>query len=502
MAMATMPSIISQLKHLYKSDQIVARDTEKSLSCSDVLLQCDQLSALLNEHGIQHLALHTDNGLSWLITDLSCQNSGICLLPLPTFFSIAQLKHALHDSPVDAIITNNPALPGILESNTDHQYLTILDGLMLIIINKSCDTVQLPKNTGKITYTSGSTGTPKGVCLSNDQLLMQAQALADTVAIPKTRHLCLLPLSTLLENVAGVYAPILSGGEVIIPSLEAVGFTGSSSIIAEKMLALIGVYQPNSLILTPQLLLLLVTAANSGWVPTRTLQFVAVGGGKVSPELLNKAWSLNIPAYEGYGLSECASVVSLNTPANNLPGSSGKPLPHLDIKIIEGEIVISGNTMLGYVNDPTSWNQPSIHTGDLGSLDEAGFLHIQGRSKNLLISSFGRNISPEWVEAEFLTNPIFLEFVVFGDNRPFCIALLSTRSVVTNDEQVQSAIDRINQNLPDYARMHDWYRLPQPLASQKELMTDNGRPKRQAILNHYSATIQKLYDTESLQLNS
>ena len=370
-----MPSIISQLKHLYKSDQIVARDTEKSLSCSDVLSQCDQLSVLLSKYDIQHLALHVDNGLSWLIADLSCQNSGICLLPLPTFFSIAQLKHVLHDSPVDAIITDNPALPGLLENNTDHQHLTVLDDLMLIIINNAKDTVQLPENTGKITYTSGSTGTPKGVCLSNEQLLMQAQALADTVAIPKTRHLCLLPLSTLLENVAGVYAPILSGGEIVVPSLEAVGFTGSSSIIAEKMLALISVYQPNSLILTPQLLLLLVTAASSGWIPTKTLRFVAVGGGKVSPELLSKAWSLNIPAYEGYGLSECASVVSLNTPTNNLPGSSGKPLSHLGIQIIEGEVVVSGNTMLGYVNNPASWNQTSIHTGDLGSLAEISALN-------------------------------------------------------------------------------------------------------------------------------
>jgi long-subunit acyl-CoA synthetase (AMP-forming) len=448
------------------------------------------------------LALHADNGLSWLITDLSCQNSGICLLPLPTFFSIAQLKHVLNDSPVDAIITNNPALPGVLKNNTAHQYLTILDGLMLIIINNASDTAQLPENTGKITYTSGSTGSPKGVCLSNDQLLMQAQAISDAVAIPKTRHLCLLPLSTLLENVAGIYAPILSGGEVIIPSLEAVGFTGSSSIIAEKMLSLISVYQPNSLILTPQLLLLLVTAASSGWVPTKTLRFVAVGGAKVSPELLRRAWNLNIPVYEGYGLSECASVVSLNTPAKNLAGSSGKPLPHIDVQIVDDEVIVSGNTMLGYVNKPTSWNQSSIHTGDLGSLDEAGFLHIQGRSKNLLISSFGRNISPEWVEAEFLSNSIFLDFVVFGDSQPFCIALLSTRSITTNDEQVQSAIDKINQNLPDYARIYAWHRLPQQLTSQKELMTDNGRPKRQAILNHYSATIEKLYDAESLQLNS
>jgi len=500
-----MTSIISQLKKLYKGDDIVLRDTNKSLSCNNLIFQCEQLSSLLVTHKIRHLALHADNGLNWLITDFACQKSQICLLPLPTFFSIAQLKHALRDSPVEAIITSNPALPGVLEDITNHQYLTVLDDLTLIILNTPNHVAQLPENTGKITYTSGSTGTPKGVCLSNQQLLDQARALAEAVAIPKPRHLCLLPLSTLLENVAGVYAPILAGGEVIVPSLDEIGFTGSSSIVAEKMITLISRFQPNSLILTPQLLLLLVTAANSGWRPPPTFKFVAVGGSRVSPELLQKAWDVGIPAYEGYGLSECASVVSLNTPSNQLAGSCGKPLPHLNIQIVEDEIVVSGNSMLGYVNNPASWNQASINTGDLGSLDEAGFLRIQGRSKNLLISSFGRNISPEWVESEFLSNSLFLDFVVFGDAQPFCIALLSTRPTQTSDaknhnKQIQAVINQVNQYLPDYARIKAWHLLSKPLALQKGLLTDNGRPKRQAILDQYSTKIQNLYEAEPIPL--
>ncbi|MEH6617483.1 MAG: AMP-binding protein [Porticoccus sp.] len=497
-----MPSIISQLKLLYRDDQTVARDTKKSLSCTELLSQCEVLTNTLKENAIQCLALHADNGLNWLTVDLTCQHAEISLLPLPTFFSSTQLKYALQETPVDAIIADSSALPCALDDIDDIddidilQYRWVLDDLLFIVLNKPNAPLQLPPNTGKITYTSGSTGTPKGVCLSNDQLLNQAYALAEAVAIPQPRHLCLLPLSTLLENVAGIYAPLLLSGEVIVPSLEEIGFTGSSSIIAEKMIQLISEFQPNSLILTPQLLLLLVAAAESGWIAPTTLRFVAVGGSRVAPDLLTKAWAVGIPAYEGYGLSECASVVSLNTPNNSLMGSCGKPLPHLDISITDGEVIVSGNTMLGYINEPDSWGQKNIHTGDLGSLDDEGFLHINGRRKNLLVSSFGRNISPEWVESEFLSCPIFSDFVVFGDAQPFCIALLSPRSPQITDDQIQRVVDKVNQSLPDYARVNKWYRLPQPLSSNKQLMTDNGRPIRSEVFNHYAVQIQRLYKTE------
>lgn len=496
-----MTSIISQLKHLYTGDQTVARDTTNTLSCDDLTKRCSEMSAILAENNIKSLVLHSDNSLNWLTIDLVCQDMGITLLPLPTFFSISQLKHALQSTPIDAIITDNSALPCLLDDRSDLNHQWILEDLLLVTLNNDNSSFQLPENTGKITYTSGSTGSPKGVCLSNEQLLKQAKYLASAVGLSQPRHLCLLPLSTLLENVAGLYAPILAGGEVIIPSLEEIGFNGSSSLIGQKMTALITQYQPNSLILTPQILLLLITAVNSGWQPPTTLRFVAVGGGKVPPDLLERAWSIGIPVYEGYGLSECASVVSLNTPRKQLLGSCGTPLPHLDVRIEAGEVVVAGNSMLGYVNEPDSWGQKPIHTGDLGSLDDSGFLHINGRSKNLLISSFGRNISPEWVESEFLSNPEFSDFVVFGDDQPYCVALLSARSPQITDDQLQQIIDRTNQNLPDYARIQKWYRLPRPLRSEQQLVTENGKPKRTAIANHYAPKIQRLYRDVSQTTN-
>jgi long-subunit acyl-CoA synthetase (AMP-forming) len=176
-----------------------------------------------------------------------------------------------------------------------------------------------------------------------------------------------------------------------------------------------------------QLLQLLIGAASQGWKVPSSLRFVAVGGSKVSQKLLQAAHQAGIPAFEGYGLSECASVVSLNAVAAHSTGSCGRPLPGLEVTLEQREIIVLGNAMLGYVNEPASWYLDSIATGDLGFFDDAGFLHIEGRKKNMLISSYGRNISPEWVESELLANPMLAEVILIGDARPYCVALIWLR---------------------------------------------------------------------------
>ena len=172
-----MTNILTQLKPLCTPDHIILRNTETALSYKGLESHCEALSVILENFGIKSLALHTDNGLDWLITDFTCQSLDICLLPLPNFFSISQLKYALKSSPVDAIITDNSALPGLFENISEQSSIKIC-GELLLIIFKPCDKKPLlPENTGKITYTSGSTGTPKGVCLSNHQLLQTGSGI-------------------------------------------------------------------------------------------------------------------------------------------------------------------------------------------------------------------------------------------------------------------------------------------------------------------------------------
>ena len=486
------------LQEAASRDRPVLRGRDADLTKAGLAGRARALAASIEELGLRGVALHLDNGPEWVVIDLACQVAGVVSIPLPTFFSASQLRHVLETMPIDAVFTDRPdalapLCAGRLEGGSDFE----IGRAVLLRIDPPPSPVALPPGTGKVTFTSGSTGRPKGVCLSHAQLLAQAEALAGAVGLEAPRHLCALPLSTLLENVAGVYAPLLAGGEVIAPALADLGFTGSSSLDPGRFVGAVTQSTPSSLILTPQLLQVLVAAARGGWAPPDSLAFVAVGGARVPAGLVEQAHALGIPAYEGYGLSECASVVSLNAPGAARPGSCGRPLPHLRVEVADGEIHVAGTAMLGYAGEPSSWAQHRIATGDLGRLDADGFLHIDGRRKNLLISSFGRNISPEWVESELLADGMLAECIVFGDARPHCVALVTPRSSNLPDQAtrraIQQTIDRCNARLPDYARVLGWRQLPRPLAGNRDLLTDNGRPVRATIENRYGDLIEEIY---------
>ena len=176
-------------------------------------------------------------------------------------------------------------------------------------------------------------------------------------------------------------------------------------------------------------------------------RFVAVGGSRVAPELIDKARGVGLPVYEGYGLSECGSVVSLNVVGHTRTGTAGRALPHARLDIDDGEIIVRGSAMLGYVDQPESWNPREIRTGDLGHIDSDGFVHIDGRASNLLITSFGRNISPEWVESELLAGPLLAQAVVVGDARPWCAALVYGTAASSSDADIGAWIQQVNLRL-------------------------------------------------------
>jgi long-subunit acyl-CoA synthetase (AMP-forming) len=352
-----------------------------------------------------------------------------------------------------------------------------------------------------VTYTSGSTSNPKGVCLSGAALEAIAAAVADaTRVLPIARHLCVLPLATLLENVAGLYAPLLRGATCVLPPSRVTGMSYRGLDVA-RLLATLTRERPQSLILVPELLQVLVTAVEQGWTCPDSLRFVAVGGAKVAQSLLARADAAGIPVYEGYGLSECASVVCLNTPAARRAGTVGRPLPHVRIRIDEaGQVHVAGNAMLGYLGDRIQGGprtaSDEVATGDIGSFDADGYLQLQGRSGNRFITSFGRNVSPEWVECEVAQRLGSRPVLAYGEARPFVVLLVGATAQDVPDAAVATAIDAANASLPNYAQVRRWARAPSPFCFEDGTLTANGRLRRREIHARSVSLLDSLYQAE------
>lgn len=438
--------------------------------------------------------LHADNGVPWAVVAGALHALRAVNVPLPRHFIASQLAHIIDDAGLDRIITDDPTplaqLPGDWRA---------VDSGPLGLQRWSRDIrpsarPTLPPGTCKITYTSGSTGQPKGVCLSAETIDTVADSLA-TVLRPLGihRHLCLLPLSTLLDEVVSVHVAPRLGVQVALPSLQETGI-GYGGLDLDRLLSAITRHAPGSLLLVPELLRLLVAAVARGWRAPSSLRFIAVGGASVAPELLDAAQRAGLPVFEGYGLSECASVVALNSPEAERKGSVGRVLPHARVRIdTTGEIHVRGATLQGYLGDDGT-PIDEVATGDLGEMDDQGFLYVRGRRKNLLITSLGRNISPEWVERGLLACGPIAQAMVIGEGRPHLSALLWPSRPEVSAAELSAAIDTANAALPDYARVRRWARLPEPLSLRDGTLTANGRTRRDVVLDRYPHLIGGLHD--------
>ena len=198
---------------------------------------------------------------------------------------------------------------------------------------------------------------------------------------------------------------------------------------------------------------------------------------------------LGIPLFEGYGLSECCSVVALNRPGATRAGSVGQPLEGLRVQIEDGEIVVEGPSLMdGYLHEdslpPFRWR-----TGDLGCLDKDGFLTVYGRRDNLIITPSGRNINPEWVETTLLDEANIAACVVgpIGEPMELSVLLIPSEAAAgwaTNASrtEVLGVVERACHGLPSYARPKSAFVISRPEAMMAGLFTPNGRIRRRVAL--------------------
>jgi long-chain acyl-CoA synthetase len=489
-----MNSRVLAALHSAPGKRVAVSDEWQSFTYSELSAAVDAETRWLARSAVGSCALLADNGVSWVIADLSLLQARALNVPLPSWFTQQQIDHVLDDAGVEFVLTDQPRRfvdrPGRVRvcGISPRSQLTLLRREFSVGPRLAADVV-------KVTYTSGSTGAPKGVCLNLQALESVARSVVCATSVSIGRHMCAMPLATLLENVAGIYAPILLEAACAAPSSRATGI-GYGALDARAFIATISRTSPSSLIVPPELLRVLVAAARRDWQPPPELRFIAVGGAAVSQSLLDEASMLGLPAYQGYGLSECASVVCLNTPHAMRAGSVGKPLPHARVRLDErGQIVVSGAVMSGYVNDLAAM-PGEVETGDLGEIDADGYVYIRGRLKNLFITSMGRNVSPEWVEAELTREPAIARAVVSGEGRPWPCALICPSSPGVGLREIERAIAAANERLPDYAQVRKWASLPQPLSFAGGTLTANGRPRRDVIAALYDTVINELYALE------
>lgn len=253
------------------------------------------------------------------------------------------------------------------------------------------------------------------------------------------------------------------------------------------------------------------------------VRFLFCGGAPLRADLAEFFHAAGILILEGYGLTETAAVSTLNLPDDFCFGSVGKPLPGVEVTIDEDrEILVRGPmNMRRYRNLPEETEaafdagEGWFHTGDLGRFDRDGFLYVTGRKKHLIVTSGGKNVAPEQLEAQLVERPLIKQAVVCGDNRPFIAALVvlddsaqtwaikrgisfeSPSDLVDDDQvrrRVEQEISRVNEKLPHFETIRQFAVLPEPLSVEAGELTPTGKVRRSAIISKYAAIIDEMYE--------
>ncbi|MBI5682844.1 MAG: AMP-binding protein [Deltaproteobacteria bacterium] len=463
----------------------------------------------------KRVGLFMTNSPLWGIYDIALMLKGAVVVPLPVFFSQEQIRHIISDANLDILIIE-PCLINRLEGSFPLKINpTIISSQSLEVLLKDGSDVQVSelKVSGdrlvKIIYTSGTTGSPKGVMIRLKAIESVTNSLIlRTKADSNDRHLSLLPLSTLLEAIGGLYLPLTVGASIVYP----LGYNPNNLVhLPENIIRLISDFNPTSLIVVPFILDAVIKGLERFKYFTRkfhNLRFVACGGAPLSNVLIEKSKEIGIPLYQGYGLSECTSVVSLNGEGINRAGSVGMPLEHARVEIAkDGEILVSGDgLMAGYTNEPVNAILLSWATGDMGYMDNEGYLYITGRKDNIFVLSNGRNISPEWIEAELAASKAITQVMVYGDGKPYPSALIVPNplwlkyALVRLDintrgnkmlnhplilEEMLKEIHAVSSNLPEYAHVKSIAVINEPWTAEKGTATQDGRLKRKEIMETY-----------------
>lgn len=468
----SLPSALARLARAGGNDAALCRPEGETVSYARLYLAVRALSRAYRPLAAV-VGLLGPSGIPWALAYLGLLAAGKTVVPLPDFFSRDQLDHVVADAGVGHILADAslaeqarrfgvPASPIACPDGRDGRPADALGEGRLVI------------------YTSGSTGRPKGVRIGPTQLAASALALTGAIgASADDTYLSILPTPLLLEQLCALHVALRAGARVVF----------GSGVPASGLADLVERVRPTVMVLVPELLAAWLEAlAAADRTAPASLRFVAVGGAPVAARLAAAAWRRRIPVHEGYGLSECCAVVTLNRPGVRAAGTVGTPLDGLRVTIDDGEIVVRGPTVMdGYLNDAGARPGGVWRTGDLGAFDAAGRLIVHGRKDSLLVTPAGRNVVPEWIEALVTADPGLARCVLVGGSAagPTAILVPHDRRLAAYQALTPRAlaahVAALVASAPAYARPARCLVVPDAELRRQGLLTDNGRPRRAAI---------------------
>ena len=420
-----------------------------------------------------------------------------------------------------------------------------------------------PDQPATFIYTSGTTGPPKAVMLSHNNLIFTAdRAISITSLQEDDCTLSYLPLSHIAEQVFSIHGPISAAAAVYFAqSMESLPenlveirptvFFGVPRVW-EKMYAKIqeklqmapflrkktanwalgiglqcaqirnqGKEPSGFLAIQYGLAKSLVFDKVKGLIGLSRARVCISGAAPISADILSFFSGLDIIIHEVYGQSEDCGPTTFNQPGNTKFGSVGTAFPNVEVKIADDdEILVRGeNVFLGYYKDEEATQATVIdgwlHSGDLGRFDDDGFLRIIGRKKEIIITSGGKNIAPQNIEAALRDIPLLSQAIVIGDNRPYLVALITLESSAvdlfcsqkglplslvhensTIIENIHKSIEEVNTSFARVEQVRKFAILPRDFLIEEQELTPTLKLKRSNIARNWAPKIDELYSTD------
>jgi long-chain acyl-CoA synthetase len=432
-----------------------------------------------------HIAVISENRVQWCLTYLTSMCFNYVIVPIDAKLSSNEILNIIHESDTQVIVFSESFDSMFREKRRSMKHIKYFismdlvakkDGFlsMVELINDSrgCTVDTLPKIDSRemavIIFTSGTLGRAKGVMLSQKNLAANLIAMVSMVMIyPEDRFLSVLPIHHTYECTCGFLCPLYAGAsahyarslKTVVDDLQQVKATMLLGVplLFDKMFKRIyqAIHEKRlTSLIVPPLIKITDFAARCGWKNSKKLVFTEIherfgghirafiaGGAAPDPVVAKGLRDLGFTFVQGYGLTETSPILTLNQLDNFKDDAAGIPLPGVELKINRpnedrvGEVWVKGlNVMTGfYKNEKASrevFEDGWFMTGDLGFIDEDGFLHICGRKKNVIISRSGKNVFPEEIEDILQRSPFIQECLVYGEDDPKLDEIISAQIVV------------------------------------------------------------------------